>query len=106
MKKGHLDELMNLLEIFSRLGLINRYPILMSQFEWLVSQQGKDGHWNFSTKMMNDSSRWTQLLRVEKDWRSPNRKEADMTFRMLLIMKNQWERQVAMLGRRDDGYPI
>ncbi|MDH3627506.1 MAG: hypothetical protein OEV00_14475 [Acidobacteriota bacterium] len=106
LKKGHLDELMILLEIFSRLGLINRYPILMSQFEWLVSQQGKDGHWNFSTKLINDSSRWTQLLRVEKDWRSPNRKEADMTFRMLLIMKNQWERQVTMLGRRDDGYPI
>ena len=30
----------------------------------------------------------------------------DLTFRMLLILKNQWERQVRMLDRRDDGYPI
>jgi hypothetical protein len=29
-----------------------------------------------------------------------------MTFRLLLIMKNQWERQMQMLDRRDDGYPI
>jgi hypothetical protein len=34
------------------------------------------------------------------------RKEADLTFRMLLILKNQWDRQIRMLDRRDDGYPI
>ena len=50
--------------------------------------------------------RWTHLIRIERDWRSPARKEAGLTFRMLLILKNQWERQVLMLDRRDDGYPI
>ncbi len=29
-----------------------------------------------------------------------------MTFRVLLILKYQWERQIQMLDRRDDGYPI
>jgi hypothetical protein len=56
--------------------------------------------------MLAENSRWTTLLRIEKDWRSPARKEADMTFRILLMFKNQWERQVRMLDRRDDGYPI
>ena len=105
-KHGQVDELLTQLELFARLGLINRYPLLMSHLEWLQSQQGKDGHWNLSTKMIHDSSRWTTLLRIEKDWRSPTRKESDLTFRMLLLLKNQWERQIRMLDRRDDGYPI
>jgi hypothetical protein len=105
-KKGTLDEMLVLLELFARLGLINRYPVLIGQMEWLQSQQAKDGRWNFSTKLISDSSRWTQLLRVERDWRSPNRKEADLTFRMLVIIKHQWERQMRMLDRRDDGYPV
>lgn len=105
-KHGQMDELLVHLELFARLGLINRYPLLMSHLEWLQAQQGKEGRWNLSTKLINDASRWTTLLRIEKDWRSPARKEADLTFRMLLIIKNQWERQIRMLDRRDDGYPI
>jgi hypothetical protein len=101
-----MDELLVLLELFSALGLINRYPLLMSHLDWAQSQQGKEGRWNLPTRLINDNSRWTTLLRIEKDWRSPVRKEADLTFRMLLIIKNQWERQIRMLDRRDDGYPI
>ncbi len=78
-KHGQMDELLMHLELFARLGLINRYPLLMSHLEWLQSQQGKDGRWNLSTKLINDASRWTTLLRIEKDWRSPARKEADLT---------------------------
>ena len=105
-KAGTVDELIVQLELFARMGLINRYPILMSQLEWLQSQQSKDGKWNLPTKVMTDGSQWTAILRIEKDWRSPARKEADLTFRMLLIQKLQWERQMRMLDRRDDGYPI
>lgn len=105
-KRGNLDELLVQLELFARLGLINRYPLLMSHLEWLQSLQGRDGRWNLPTKLLNDSSRWTHLLRIERDWRSPTRKEADMTFRMLLILRHQWERQIRMLDRRDDAYPI
>jgi len=105
-KHGNMDELLTYLELFARLGLINRYPMLMAHLEWLHSLQGKDGKWNLPTKLISDTSRWTALLRIEKDWRSPARKEADLTFRMLLILKHQWERQVRMLDRRDDGYPI
>ena len=104
--KGNLDELIVLIELFARLGLINRYPSLMGMLEWLQAQQTKEGRWNLPTKVISDNSRWTNLLRIEKDWRSPTRKEADLTFRMLLILKYQWERQIIMLGRRDDGYPI
>ena len=103
---SQMDELLVHLELFARLGLINRYPLLMSHLEWLQAQQAKDGRWNLSTKMINDTSRWTTLLRIEKDWRSPTRKEADMTFRVLLIMRHQWERQIRMLDRHDDAYPI
>jgi len=105
-KHGNIDELLVHMEMFARLGLINRYPLLMAHMEWLLSQQAKDGKWSFPTKLVNDSSRWTNLLRIEKDWRSPARKEADLTFRMLTILKNQFERQIRMLDRRDDGYPI
>ena len=105
-KNGNLDELLLNLELFARLGLINRYPLLMSHLDWLQSQQAKDGRWNLSTKLISESSRWTTLLRLEKDWRSPSRKQADLTFRMLLILKHQWQRQIRMLDRRDDGYPI
>jgi hypothetical protein len=106
VKKKSLDELLVTLEIFARLGLINRYPLLMSHLEWLQSQQTKEGRWSLSTRILADTSRWTNLLRIEKDWRSPTRKEADMTFRVLLIFRYQWERQIRMLDRRDDGYPI
>ena len=85
---------------------INRYPLLMAHLEWIHGQQGKEGRWNLSTKLLNESSRWTAMLRLEPDWRSPVRTEADMTFRMLVILKHQWERQVRMLDRRDDGYPF
>jgi hypothetical protein len=105
-KHGHLDELLIHLETLARLGLINRYPLLMTHVEWLHSLQAKDGRWNLSTKLLDESSRWTGLLRLERDWRSPARKEADLTFRVLLIFKHQIERQVRMLDRRDDGYPI
>jgi hypothetical protein len=101
-----VDELLVYLELFARLGLINRYPLLMSHLEWLQAQQGKDGRWNLSTKLLNETSRWTTLLRIEKDWRSPSRKESDLTFRILLIFKHQWEAQISMLDRRDDAYPL
>ena len=94
------------LELLARLGLLNRYPNLMSQLEWLHSQQSKEGRWNLPSKILNESSRWSATMRLEKDWRSPVRKEADLTFRALLILKYQWERQIRMLDRRDDGYPI
>jgi len=105
-KKGGLDELLVLLELFGRLGLINRYPLLMSHLEWLQAQQGKDGRWVLATKLISESSRWTHLMRIEKDWRSPTRKDADVTFRILLILRHQWRRQIRMLDRRDDVYPI
>ncbi len=106
LKHGGVDELFAHLELLARLGLVNRYPLLMGHLEWLHSQQGKDGRWNLSTKLWNDASAWSSVLRIEKDWRSPARKEADMTFRVLLILKHQWERQMRMLDRRDDGYSI
>ena len=105
-KHGHMDEMLMHLELFAKLGLVNRYPMLMNQIDWVYSQQGRDGHWSLPAKLYSDSSRWTEMQRLEKDWRSPTRKEVDMTFRVLLIMKNQWERQMRMLDRRDDGYPI
>jgi hypothetical protein len=105
-KHGNLDELLINMEIFARLGLLNRYPQLMAHLEWLHGQQEKEGRWNLAAKLLNESSRWTALIRVEKDWRSPARKESDLTFRVLLILKFQWERQIRMLDRRDDGYTI
>jgi len=105
-KRGDLDELLVYMELLARLGLINRYPLLMAHLEALQAMQGKDGRWAFPTKLINDGSRWSALIRIEKDWRSPARKEADLTFRMLLVLKHQWERQMRMLDRREDGYPI
>lgn len=105
-KNGSLDELLVNMEFFARLGLLNRYPQFMAHLEWWHGQQGKEGRWNIASKLMNESSRWTALLRLEKDWRSPARKEADLTFRVMLILKYQWERQIRMLDRRDDGYTI
>jgi hypothetical protein len=105
-KNGGLDEMIANLELYARLGLVNRYPQLMSHLEWLHAQQQKDGRWNLNAKLLDDKSRWSQTIRLEKDWRSPARKESDLTFRMLLLIKYQWERQIRMLDRRDDTYPI
>lgn len=105
-KNGNLDELLMNLELFARLGLVNRYPMLMSHMEWLYGQQSKEGRWNLPAKLLGENSRWSAMMRVEKDWRSPARKEADLTFRVLLVFKNQWQRQIRMLDRRDDAYPI
>jgi hypothetical protein len=105
-KHGALDELLVNMEFFARLGLLNRYPAFMTHLEWWHGQQSKEGRWNIQGKLMNESSRWTALMRLEKDWRSPTRKEADLTFRVMLILKYQWERQIRMLDRRDDGYTI
>ena len=105
-KHGGLYELLVNMEIFARLGLLNRYPQFMAHLEWWHAQQGKEGRWSIASKLLNESSRWTAMIRLEKDWRSPARKEADLTFRVLLILKYQWERQIRMLDRRDDGYTI
>ncbi len=105
-KHGSIDELLVNMEYFARLGLLNRYPQFMTHLEWWLAQQGKEGRWNLSSKLLNETSRWTALLRLEKDWRSPARKESDLTFRVLMILKYQWERQIRMLDRRDDGYTI
>ena len=105
-KHGGLDELLVNMEIFARLGLLNRYPQFMAHLEWWHAQQGTEGRWSIASKLLNESSRWTAMIRLEKDWRSPARKEADLTFRVLLILKYQWERQIRMLDRRDDGYTI
>jgi hypothetical protein len=105
-KHGNMDELLIYMELLARLGLINRYPLLMGHLEWLQTQQTKEGRWNLATKLLSDASRWIVQLRVERDWRSPIRKESDLTFRVLLIFKHQWEAQIRMLDRHDDAYPI
>lgn len=106
LKEGRLEELLFILEQFARLGLINRYPLLMSHLEWLLSQQEKDGRWNLPVKYFGARPRFARYLRLEKDWKSPARKIADQTFRALLIVRYQWERQIRMLDRGDDLYPV
>ena len=70
----------------------------------MAGAAGEGGPLNIAGKLLNESSRWTALLRLEKDQGSLTRKEADLTFRVLVLLKYQWERQIRMLDRRDDGY--
>ena len=93
-------------EIFSRLGLINRYPLLMNNMEWIMNQQQRDGRWNIDMQYFEPASKWSHYIRLEKDWKSPNRKIADLTFRIILILKNQWMCQIKMLDRYEDTFPI
>jgi hypothetical protein len=104
VEEGNLDELLFLLELFARLGLINRYPILMSYVDWLLSHQEKDGRWDLPTKYFGAKPLYSCWLRLEKDWKSADRRVADVTFRVMTILKYQWERQVKMLGRGSDLY--
>jgi hypothetical protein len=106
LKEGRLEELLFILEQFARMGLINRYPLLMAHMEWLLSQQEKDGRWNLPVKFFGARPRYMRYLRLEKDWKSPNRKVADQTFRAMLIVRYQWERQIRMLDRGEDLYPV
>jgi len=105
-RTGTLDQLFYVLELFARLGLVNRYPLLMGYLEWIINLQEKDGRWTFSQKNFEPGSLGTRLLRLEKDWRNPARASADVTFRILLILRYQWERQIRMLDRGEDPYPI
>jgi hypothetical protein len=106
LKRGTLDYLILLLEMFSRLGLINRYPLLMNNMEWIMNQQQRDGRWNIDMQYFEPTSKWSHYIRLEKDWKSPNRKVADLTFRIILILKNQWMCQIKMLDRYEDTFPI
>ncbi len=106
VKSGTLDYLLSVLECFARLGLVNRYPLLMGYIDWLISQQEKDGRWVLPTKAFGRDERASRLLRLEPDWRSPARRSADLTFRIVLILKLQWERQIRMLDRGEDAYPF
>jgi len=103
-EKGNLEELFYLLEQFARLGLINRYPILMGYLEWLLAQQQKDGRWDLPQKYFGAKPLYQSWVRLEKDWKSPNRRIADVTFRIMLILRYQWERQIKMLDRGADMY--
>jgi len=105
-RTGTLDHLMLTLESFARLGLVNRYPLLMGYLEWFLNLQEKDGRWTLQQKHFDSGSVWSRLMRLEKDWRSPARASADMTFRILLILRHQWERQIRMLDRGEDPFPI
>ncbi len=106
LKRGMLDYMIIILEMFSKLGLINRYPMLMNNMEWIMNQQQRDGRWNLDIAYFQPRSKWSQYIRLEKDWKSPNRKIADLTFRIILILKNQWVRQIKMLDRHEDVFPI
>jgi hypothetical protein len=106
LKNDNLDSLLRMLESFARLGLVNRYPLLMSHVEWLLGQQERDGRWNLPLKHFNSTSLWTRSMRLEQDWRGPVRASADQTFRILLILRLQWERQIRMLDRGEDAYPV
>jgi hypothetical protein len=106
LKEGRLEELLFLIEQFARLGLINRYPLLMAHMEWLLSQQEKDGRWNLPVKYFGARPGYMRYLRIERDWKSPTRKIADQTFRMLLIVRFQWERQIRMLDRGEELFRI
>lgn len=105
-KSGGLDHLLTMLELFSRLGLVNRYPLLMGYLEWLVGLQERDGRWNIPQKLFDSGSLWSRCMRLERDWRSPVRASADVTFRILLILRHQWERQIRMLDRGEEPFPI
>jgi hypothetical protein len=106
LKHGSLDYFITILDMFSKLGLINRYPILMNNMDWILRQQQKDGTWNLNINYFSTKSKWNQYLRLEKDWRSPQRKISDLTFRFILILKNQWVNQIKMLERYEESFPI
>ncbi len=105
-KNGNLDALLRMLESFARLGLVNRYPLLMGHVEWLLSLQERDGRWNLPVKQFGANSLWARSMRLETDWRGPVRASADVTFRILLILRYQWERQIRMLDRGEEPFPV
>lgn len=104
LEQGNLEELLYLLEQFARLGLINRYPQLMAYVEWFLSQQEKDGKWDLPQKYFGAKPLFGSWTRLEKDWKSPQRRIADVTFRIMVILKYQWDRQAKMLERGADMY--
>jgi hypothetical protein len=103
---GALEELLYLLEQFARLGLINRYPQLMSYLEWFLAHQEKDGRWDLNAKYFGNRPNHLNWIRLDKDWKSPQRRVADVTFRLMLILRYQFERQVKMLDRGADLYGL
>ncbi len=66
-EKGNVDELLYILEQFARLGLLNRYPQLMTYMDWLMSHQGKDGRWDLPTKYFGQKPLFMSWLRLERD---------------------------------------
>lgn len=104
LEEGSLEELLYVLELFARLGLINRYPQLMGYVDWFLNQQQKDGRWDLPVKYFGSKPLFYSWIRLEKDWKSPNRRIADLTFRVMLILRYQWERQIKMLDRGADLY--
>lgn len=106
LKSGSLDYLITILDMFSRLGLINRYPILMNNMDWILRQQQRDGIWNLNLSYFSPRSKWSKYIRLEKDWKSPRRKIADLTFRIILMLKNQWVNQIKMLERHEESFPV
>ncbi|MEW5806310.1 MAG: hypothetical protein AB1756_03035 [Acidobacteriota bacterium] len=106
LKRKSLDYFLHIMEMLAKLGLVNRYPFLMNNMDWVMSKQQKDGRWIIEIEYFNSGSKWGHFIRLEKDWKSPNRKIADLTFRILIILKNQWIRQIKMLDRHEDSFPI
>jgi hypothetical protein len=106
LENGTLEELLYVLEQFARLGLINRYPQLMTYMEWLLAHQEKDGRWDLPAKYFGNKPNYMNWIRLEKDWKSPQRRVADVTFRMMVILRFQFERQIKMLDRGADLYGI
>ena len=45
-------------------------------------------------------------MKIEKDWKSADRRISDVTFRIMVILKYQWERQIKMLDRGADLYGL
>jgi hypothetical protein len=76
------------MELLSRLGVLAAVPGLVAQADRLVEILGEGGGW-FTLALSHPYFRkwgaYTGLM-LEKDWRKPERRTYDLTFRSLLIL--------------------
>ncbi|MGE5576014.1 MAG: hypothetical protein ACM3TT_02315 [Syntrophothermus sp.] len=76
------------MELLSRLGVVGRVPELRTQVKRLEEMLEANGG-QFTQKMAHSHfTHWTAYtgLALEKDWKSPERRVFDLTFRSLLVL--------------------
>ncbi|MDQ7793492.1 MAG: hypothetical protein RDU89_03640 [bacterium] len=78
---------LTVLELMARLGAAGRYPATTGWLRWLAERQVRPGIYDLPASACSRHGPFAERVRLAPDWRKPDSRMADITFRLQLIRR-------------------